>query len=341
MPENKTNRQYYTAAHLLDEHYYQFPKWLIEDPEFSQLSNDAKVLYTFLKDRFRLSAKNRWIDKQGRVFVICKRETMEATLHKSKNTITKIVGELTKKNLIEDVQNGKTRPNFIYLLMPEFKEEPAPEFEEDDWVNDDYFEDDPAPEEVSPKNWDSGLPEKGIQGDSQELTPSKNNFSVDESVNSSFFPDTEDIPGEKFAEREKEINHFDEFVRSGKPFRYLGYLDLFEIMARRVDATNCETALSGLNIPEAAQGKIIKSFLALMADILTCEDEYYSVGKKKYKRKDLQQRLLLLDHNLFYGVLMDLEEVDSIHSMKPYMTELLYNAAINSSSNVLKKKSFG
>ena len=75
------------------------------DPEFSKLSNDAKVLYTLLKDRFKLSLKNNWVDKKGRVFIICKRETMQELLHKSKNTISKIVGELVSFNLIEDKQN--------------------------------------------------------------------------------------------------------------------------------------------------------------------------------------------------------------------------------------------
>lgn len=127
-------RLYYTAQMLQDETFMQFPKWLMLDPEFSKLSNDAKVLYTLLKDRFKLSLKNNWIDKEGRVFVICRRDSMQQLLNKSKNTIAKIVGELVKYNLIEDKQNGLTKPNYIYLLMPELSETKEQEFEEDYYI---------------------------------------------------------------------------------------------------------------------------------------------------------------------------------------------------------------
>ena len=50
--------------------FYRIPKALFRDSRFQQLSTDAKTLYGILLDRMSLSAKNNWLDKQGRVFII-------------------------------------------------------------------------------------------------------------------------------------------------------------------------------------------------------------------------------------------------------------------------------
>ena len=132
-----TKRSYYTEQILLDESFMTFPKWLMYDPEFSKLSNEAKILYINLKDRFKLSLKNQWIDKHGNVFVVCKRESMEKMLNKSERTVKKIIEELKKAELIEEKQNGQNMPNFIYLLSPTFKGYQDYSFEEDNWKQND------------------------------------------------------------------------------------------------------------------------------------------------------------------------------------------------------------
>ena len=50
--------------------FYRIPKVLFQEPRFQDLSTDAKTLYGILLDRMSLSAKNGWLDKQGRVFII-------------------------------------------------------------------------------------------------------------------------------------------------------------------------------------------------------------------------------------------------------------------------------
>ena len=49
--------------------FYRIPKALFRDRRFQQLSTDAKTLYGILLDRMSLSAKNNWLDSQGRVFI--------------------------------------------------------------------------------------------------------------------------------------------------------------------------------------------------------------------------------------------------------------------------------
>ena len=135
---NETNRTYYTEAELRDSDFFRLPQWLVLDPEFSKMSNDAKVLYAFLRNRFSLSIKNQWIDKRNdRVYVICKRESMASVLNVSYKTAIKIFNELVKYNLVEEIQNGLAKPNYIYILKPKSTSFNMPEFEEDNYVEND------------------------------------------------------------------------------------------------------------------------------------------------------------------------------------------------------------
>lgn len=57
--------------------YFRIPKALFQDHRFRQLSTDARTLYGILLDRMSLSAKNGWLDEQGRVYIILEIETEE------------------------------------------------------------------------------------------------------------------------------------------------------------------------------------------------------------------------------------------------------------------------
>ena len=50
--------------------FYRVPKVLFTNERFWNISADAKILYGILLDRMSLSAKNGWIDKNGRVYII-------------------------------------------------------------------------------------------------------------------------------------------------------------------------------------------------------------------------------------------------------------------------------
>lgn len=45
--------------------FIKIPVVLIKDKAFSELSMEAKVLYSIMKDRLKLSLKNNWIDEKG------------------------------------------------------------------------------------------------------------------------------------------------------------------------------------------------------------------------------------------------------------------------------------
>ena len=50
---------------------------LFTDDRFWNVSTDAKLLYGILLDRMNLSAKNGWLDENGRVYIIF---TLEETM---------------------------------------------------------------------------------------------------------------------------------------------------------------------------------------------------------------------------------------------------------------------
>ncbi|MFA9492343.1 replication initiator protein A [Streptococcus sp. E17BB] len=82
------------------EIFYSIPKVLLEDEQYKELRLDSKMLYAILKDRLKLSAKNRWIDEQGRVYLEYSNKELQEIFNCSKNTIIKIRSDLTKHGLI-------------------------------------------------------------------------------------------------------------------------------------------------------------------------------------------------------------------------------------------------
>ena len=63
-----------------------------------------------------LSAKNGWIDDQGRVYIICTLSEIMEKLNCADNKATKLMNELEDKcGLIERKRQGLGKPNLIYV----------------------------------------------------------------------------------------------------------------------------------------------------------------------------------------------------------------------------------
>lgn len=60
---------YFYGAQAEQFAFYRVPKVLFTNDRFKYLSAEAKTLYGILLDRVPLSAKNGWIDEQGRVYM--------------------------------------------------------------------------------------------------------------------------------------------------------------------------------------------------------------------------------------------------------------------------------
>ena len=110
----------YTMADRTTTRFYQLPKELFENPIYSEVSVEAKVLYTMIKDRMLLSEKNKgeWEDENGNLYCYFSNESAQKYLNRSEPYIIKLKRELHQAGLILEVRQGVNKPNRIYPLKP-------------------------------------------------------------------------------------------------------------------------------------------------------------------------------------------------------------------------------
>ena len=95
--------------------YFRIPKALFQDHRFRQLSTDARTLYGILLDRMSLSAKNGWLDEQGRVYIIYTVREVQESLCCAEHKAVKLFRELEQADLIERKRRGLGRPSLIFV----------------------------------------------------------------------------------------------------------------------------------------------------------------------------------------------------------------------------------
>ena len=96
--------------------FYRVPKVLFTEDCFWNVSTDAKLLYGILLDRMNLSARNGWLDEEGRVYIIFTIEEIKGALGCAEKKAVKLLDELEKKcGLIERKRQGLGKPNLIYV----------------------------------------------------------------------------------------------------------------------------------------------------------------------------------------------------------------------------------
>ena len=96
--------------------FYRIPKALFTDPVYRGISTDAKVLYGLLLDRMSLSARNDWLDEQGRVYIVFTVEEIMENLACGNKKAVGLLRELeAAAGLIERKRQGLGKPNLIYV----------------------------------------------------------------------------------------------------------------------------------------------------------------------------------------------------------------------------------
>ena len=95
--------------------FYRIPKALFTASAYRGISTDAKVLYGLLLDRMSLSARNDWLDEQGRVYIIFTVEEVMDALCCADNKATRLLRELEGVGLIERKRRGLGKPSLIYV----------------------------------------------------------------------------------------------------------------------------------------------------------------------------------------------------------------------------------
>ncbi len=95
--------------------FYRIPKVLFTDARFQGISTEGKVLYGLLLDRVSLSRENRWIDSEGRVYIIFTLTSIRQAMNCAEKSAIKYLSELEEFGLIERIKQGFGRPALIYV----------------------------------------------------------------------------------------------------------------------------------------------------------------------------------------------------------------------------------
>lgn len=111
---------YFRMGYQQNYTFMKMPKILFSGEKFKGLSTNAKVLYMLMLDRARVSEKNGWADKSGRVYIIYTiQEIMKITGWK-KHTTLKVLDELDDKKgigLISREKGSIFESNIYYLKV--------------------------------------------------------------------------------------------------------------------------------------------------------------------------------------------------------------------------------
>ncbi len=116
------NKMLYRAQDVEDLRFYQMPKILFESEKYKKMSNDAKVMYSLLRDRQDLSIKNNWLDEEGYIYSIYTVTNLMDIMNMSNKTIVKYKQELKKYGLIMEKKQGQGKPNRLYIVRPTYEE---------------------------------------------------------------------------------------------------------------------------------------------------------------------------------------------------------------------------
>ena len=98
--------------------YIPLPRFLLQDEQLRDISNDAKVLYALLLDRASISRQNRYIDPDGTIRLYFTVEQAQKKLHRSRQSATRIFRELEYCVLINRKKQGLGKAAVITLNYP-------------------------------------------------------------------------------------------------------------------------------------------------------------------------------------------------------------------------------
>ena len=98
--------------------YIPLPRFLLQDEQLRDISNDAKVLYALLLDRASVSRQNGYVEPDGTIRLYFTLEQAQKKLHRIRQSATRIFRELEYSGLIVRRKQGLGKPAIITLNYP-------------------------------------------------------------------------------------------------------------------------------------------------------------------------------------------------------------------------------
>lgn len=95
--------------------FYQMPKLLFSNPLYFPLTNNARVVYSLLRDRMDLSRKNGWCEDDGTIYLLFPLDKIAEIAKISHKTCVNVMNELKKYDLVITRRMGLGKPNRVYI----------------------------------------------------------------------------------------------------------------------------------------------------------------------------------------------------------------------------------
>lgn len=201
------NNNLYKINEVTQHKYYQVPKELYTNPRYKTvINNDAKMLYALLLDRMELSRTNGWIEDDGTIFLIFKREDLADMLGICVTTVWRAIKQLKEVGLIEEKRQGLNRPNLIYIGKIDYSVPNEEVTETDKIVVDDNTSESFVSSDIENLKVRTFTAEKSgvLNNKSQDISDLKPNDT--DNINNPDFIDTDDIETESiYKAKEKNI----------------------------------------------------------------------------------------------------------------------------------------
>ena len=201
------NNNLYKINEVTQHKYYQVPKELYTNPRYKTvINNDAKMLYALLLDRMELSRTNGWVEDDGTIFLIFKREDLADMLGICVTTVWRAIKQLKEVGLIEEKRQGLNRPNLIYIGKIDYSVPNEEVTETDKIVVDDNTSEPFLSSDIENLKVRTFTAEKSgvLNNKSQDISDLKPNDT--DNINNPDFIDTDDIETESiYKAKEKNI----------------------------------------------------------------------------------------------------------------------------------------
>ena len=96
----KSQLAFYSDSDLKNFTFYKFPKALLSDPHYKNMSDSAKLLYMIFYDKLFLSQKNAFCDEHGILYIYYSLQDIMETTGWSRDKAKRALKCLEEFNLI-------------------------------------------------------------------------------------------------------------------------------------------------------------------------------------------------------------------------------------------------
>ena len=311
--------------------FYRVPKILFTAEAFDHLSTDAKLLYGILMDRMQLSAKNGWIDEDGKVFIYYRRQKIMDALTCGNKKAGQLLAELDDKNgigLITRIHQGLGKPDKIYVhkcIVPDMTVRGSPHPDEDhplDMEAGGEPENSSGVETTQPevlkghvqrcRNDTSG----GVERTRQEVSKGSCNNTEG---NKTEIIDTEMNETDLIPSYPEALLSEEEADAKDQMEEYYAYRDYFE--------QQCE--LENLRQEFPYRSDLIDEMRELMTEVCCSRRPMIRIGMEERPTQIVKSRFMKLDsEHIRYVLKCFTENTTKVRNIRQYLLASLYNASL-------------